>query len=699
MPRSPVLPETSLVPQPSVLQSLRRALAARMAASYVRKWLVLGVIIGAVAGLGAVVFVNALDLATHLLLGVLGGYTPPSPVNEGGAAVPGGFSRAWAIPLVVGLGGLLSALLVERFAPEAAGHGTDAAIAAVHHDPKGIRPSASLVKIVASAITIGAGGSGGREGPTAQISAGFASSLARWFGLSQDDARIAVTIGMGAGIGAIFRTPLGGAVVAAEILYRHDFETAAIVPGLISSIVGFVVFGVFEGFAPIFGYHAGLLFDQPVQLAYYALIGVVAAGAGLLYDSTFWRVHDLFSRSRLPRWSRPALGGLLVGCLALVFPQVLGTGYGWVQSMMTDELLAFPLWLVLLLPVAKILATSLSIGSGGSGGIFGPGMVIGALVGAGVWRLLDLFAPGMPVSPAPFVIVGMMASFGSIGHIPIATMLMVAEMTGNLSLLAPAMVAVGIATLIVGDRHIYRSQLASREDAPAHRFRFGLTPVGSLPVASVVAPPALLLRSDEPVLDALERVAEAGLTEAPVVGAEGEYAGVLSANAETPAERHPAATVGDVSAPGGAFIPGDSTLDTAIELLALHQMTWAPVVAADGRFLGVATSEALLRRYTGLVHASLRRLDALAGRGVLVEGRVAPDSGLIGRRVGDMGLPADTLVLSVRRGEETLFAATDTIIGASDELVLVTRPEHLAELKSRLVSLPNEVSPPPAELV
>lgn len=326
----------------------------------------------------------------------------------------------------------------------------------------------SVVKLVTAAITIGSGGSGGREGPTAQISAGSASLLARVLDLSDDDARIAVTIGMGAGIGAIFRAPLAGAILGAEILYRRDIETTAIVPGLIASIVSFVVYGAVEGSAPIFGYQTALVFDRPVQLLYYALIGVVAALFGLLYDSTFWTAHDLFRRVPLPRWAVPAIGGLLTGCLALAFPQVLGTGYGWVQMMMGADLLAFPLWLVLLLPLAKILATSFSIGSGGSGGIFGPGMVVGALVGAGVWRLLEHVAPGMPLSPAPFVIVGMMASFGSIGHIPIATMLMVGEMTGNLSLLAPAMVAVGIATLIVGDRHIYRSQLGSREDLPTH---------------------------------------------------------------------------------------------------------------------------------------------------------------------------------------------------------------------------------------
>jgi hypothetical protein len=158
-------------------------------------------------------------------------------------------------------------------------------------------------------------------------------------------------------------------------------------------------------------------------------------------------------------------------------------------------------WLVLgviiLLPVMKILATSLSIGSGGSGGIFGPGMVIGGFVGAAMWRVLEPIAPQVPHSPAPFVIVAMMACFGSIGHVPSAVMLMVAEMTGNLALLAPAMVAVGVASFLVGDRHIYRAQLHTRADAPGHRFRFGLTPLSAVPVANVMTAPRLLVRRGE----------------------------------------------------------------------------------------------------------------------------------------------------------------------------------------------------------
>lgn len=441
--------------------------------SYLQKWVVLGTVIGVIAGLGAVLFYLALQTAGHLLLADLGGYVVPAPSAEGGGRGSGHFSRWWAIPLVVGLGGLLSGLLVTKLAPEAEGHGTDAAIDAVHRDPRMIRMRAVVVKLVTSALTIGAGGSGGREGPTAQISAGFGSLLARTLDLTAEDGRIAVSVGIGSGIGAIFGAPLGGAVLAADIVYRDDFEVEALVPGLVTSIVGYTVFGFFEGFSPMFGYAAaGYTFHDPVQLAWFAVIGVVAGVVGLLYSTTFYGVADFVRRMPGGTVLKPAAGGLAVGLLALAVPQVLGTGYGWVQISLTREgLLGIPWWTVLVLPLARIAATSWSIGSGGSGGIFGPGMVIGAFTGGAVWRVLETFAPGVPHSPAPFVIVGMMACFGSIARAPLAIMLMVAEMTGNLTILAPAMVAVGLAYLIVrhDDRTIYRSQLVNRGEAVAAR--------------------------------------------------------------------------------------------------------------------------------------------------------------------------------------------------------------------------------------
>ncbi|MCV7285476.1 chloride channel protein [Mycolicibacterium wolinskyi] len=435
---------------------------------YLRKWLILGISIGIIAGLGAVVFYLALDYAGRFLLGYLGGYDIPKPTGDGGDPGSAGFDRPWAIPLIACGGALVSALLVARFAPEAEGHGTDNAIEAVHTDPRSIRVRAIVVKTIASALTIGSGGSGGREGPAAQISAGFGSLLTRWLNLSDEDGRLAVSLGIGAGIGAIFGAPLGGAVLAASIVYREDFDYKALVPGFITSATAYAVLGSFLGFDPLFGFLAAdYRFDHPLDLGWFVVLGALAAGVGWLYARVFYGTVALTAKLPGGKVVKPTLGGLAVGLLALIIPQVLASGYGWAEkAAATETLMAIPLWIVVLLPFAKILATSLSIGTGGSGGIFGPGVVIGAFLGAALWRLGDVLgAPGLPDSPAVFVVVGMMACFGSVAHAPLAVMIMVCEMTGSFSVIPCAMVAVGIAYLLISrtDVSIYRAQRLDRD--------------------------------------------------------------------------------------------------------------------------------------------------------------------------------------------------------------------------------------------
>ncbi len=234
---------------------------ARLLGGYLQKWVILGAMIGVVAGLGAILFFEAIDICTRLFLG-LADYTPPVPAGEGATVVesPG---RLWMIPIVTTLGGLIAGVIVFTLAPEAEGHGTDAAIDAFHHKAGHIRARIPPIKLVASAVTIGSGGSAGREGPTAQIAAGFGSWVSEVLHLSAEDRRIALAVGMGAGIGAIFKAPLGGAILAAEILYIRDFELAAIVPGFIASVVGYTIFGAWAGWTPVFGEPEGLRFRAP----------------------------------------------------------------------------------------------------------------------------------------------------------------------------------------------------------------------------------------------------------------------------------------------------------------------------------------------------------------------------------------------------------------------------------------------------
>jgi H+/Cl- antiporter ClcA/CBS domain-containing protein len=574
---------------------------------YLPKWLVLGGIIGIIAGLGAIVFYEALSLATHFFLGVLAGYHAPSPAGEGGGAGDAGYARPWAIPLVVVLGALLSGFLVFTWAPEAEGHGTDAAIDAVHKNPRGIRIRTVVIKIIASALTIGSGGSGGREGPTAQISAGFGSMLARILDLSPEDGRIAVSVGIGSGIGAIFGAPLGGAVLAADIVYRDDFEAEALIPGLFASVVSWGMFGVAFGYKPLFSmpsYH----FTHPLQLLWFAVLGVVAGFGGLLYSKSFYGITDLSRRLPFTRKLRPAVGALLVGLIALGLPQVLGTGYGWIQQGLSGQLSHMPLIIVLALPLARILATSLSIGTGGSGGVFGPGMVIGAFTGLAVWRLLAPIAPAVGSSPAPYIAIGMMALFGGIARAPLATILMVAQMTGNIAIIGPAMVAVALSTLIVRrfDDSIYRSQLRSRTDSVASQTRSGLTMADVRPVVAAAVPPPVVLRAGQTASSALAALRDARVMGAPVADPDGLFLGTANRDRLIRAvAADPAATLRGNLNPAAATVHETADLSEAIDALMDAGGQWVTVTDDERRVTGILTAGAVVRGYRESVSRTL----------------------------------------------------------------------------------------------
>lgn len=438
---------------------------------YLRKWLIISIVIGVSAGIGSILFYMALSEATKLLLGLGAGYTPPVPGGEG-PTVFNSIARRWAIPAVCAIGGLISGLILFKWAPEAKGEGTDSAINAFHNKDGYMRRRIPIFKMIASAITIGSGGSAGREGPIALIGAGFGSITADIFKLDARDRRIALAVGLGAGLGSIFKAPLGGALISAEFLYRSDFEFETLLPSFIASIIGYSVYASWSGWGPIFVTDTGFSFSHPGQLLGFAILGIVCGLFGMLYGRTFYWIRGIFSRLKLPEYIKPAIGGLMVGTIGLFLPQVLGVGYGWIQFAINGNTAILPLWLLIAALFGKILATSLSVGSGGSGGLFAPGLVIGGMLGGTTWMLLRHFTAIVPGHPADFVVLGMMTLYGGISKAPLAIMIMVSEITGNYSLLIPSMVSVVIAYFLTGESFIYEAQVKTRAESPAHQAEY-----------------------------------------------------------------------------------------------------------------------------------------------------------------------------------------------------------------------------------
>jgi chloride channel protein, CIC family len=420
--------------------------------------------LGVVGALAARLFMWMLGVCNGIFLHRLAGYWVP--LAESG--VPRqiiGPHGLWLIPLVTTLGGLLSGWLVYTFAPEAEGHGTDTAVKAFHRQEGMIRTRVGPIKMLASAITIGSGGSAGREGPIALIAAGVGSFYARLTHRPERARQLLLLAGMAAGLSAIFRSPMGTGVFAIEVLYgTMEFEVSALLYTMLASAVAYTVNGVFVGFSPLFHVPHIPTPGFP-DYAAYAILGLGGGVIGTILPVVFYSMRDWFRALPIPIRFKPAIGGLGVGLLALALPEVLGGGYGWIQ-LAIDGKLALRLLVVLIF--AKMIAFAFTVSSGGSGGVFAPSLFVGSMLGGSIAILLHQM-------PAVFVVVGMAAVFGAAARVPIATMLMVTEMAGGYHLLVPAGMAVMISYLLqvrlsrfFKYRSLYEAQVPRREDSPAH---------------------------------------------------------------------------------------------------------------------------------------------------------------------------------------------------------------------------------------
>ncbi len=430
------------------------------------RWLFYFVLIGLIAGCGAILFHYLCGLGMHYFLDLMAGYRPDAPAGEHLLKPHTNtvFNR-WILLILPAAGGLVSGWLVYTFAPEAEGHGTDAAIDAYHHKGGFIRSRIPFIKTIASTITLTTGGSGGREGPIAQIGAGFGSFLATKFNLSERERRIMMAAGIGAGVGSIFRAPLAGALFAAEVLYRDpDFESEVIIPAGISSVVAYCTFCLVFGWGTLFD-SPDFMFTNPLELGPYIVLSFVLVLTAILYIKVFYGVIGIFKKLSVPNHIKPAIGGLLTGIIGFFLPYTLAFGYGMAQQAIFNQV-AIPVLIALAL--GKIFTTSFSIGSGGSGGVFGPSIVIGGAMGGAVGKIFHLFIPSIVTNPGSFVIVGMAGFFAAASNTPISTIIFISEMTNSYHLLLPSLLVCSICYLLCQKWTIFENQVKSRVDSPAH---------------------------------------------------------------------------------------------------------------------------------------------------------------------------------------------------------------------------------------
>ncbi len=546
--------------------------------------MLLSIAVGVISGLGAILFDELLQIVLTHLINIPTGYIEPGKGAPAAAVLSFTSPHSWLLLIIPGLGGLVSGLLVYLIAPEAEGHGTDAMIEAFHQRGGHIRRRVPFVKILASAITIGSGGSAGKEGPIAQIGAGFGSFLGSVLKLKARDRRILVLAGAAAGIGAIFRAPLGAALFAPEVLYREmEFESEAILPCVLASIVAYSIFSLLYSHGALF-FPGPVDFALPTELLPYAIFGVVCALVGHVYVRVFYGLRDhFFNRLPVPRLLRPALGGLMLGLIIFFYPQVSAVGYGWVQMALEGKIFWYTM---LLLAFLKIMATSCTISSGGSGGVFGPSVFIGAMLGGAFGYLGHELAPAWIIHPNSFVLVGIGGFFAGVAKVPLASIIMACEMCASYTLLVPLMLVSSISYLLLGKTSLYEKQVVSRIASPAHVAEFSRGLLEKMYVHQAVNPrPLLLIAEKTPLGELINTVTSSPEAHFPVVNEQGKMTGILSINdiREVLFEGSLSHLVvaKDVATPNVMRVFWNETLHDALKKMAALQLDELPVVREE----------------------------------------------------------------------------------------------------------------------
>jgi len=592
----------------------------------------LSALVGVVAGLGAIAFEYLSSGIAELVLAKMAGYAPRGPRGEVRLFThpTGGAPNPWLLFLAPALGGLVSAWLCRRFAPEASGHGTDAAIDAYHRRGGRVRGRVPLVKGLASAVTLGTGGSGGREGPIAQIGAGFGSFLGQVLRLGDSRCRTLLAAGMAAGVGAIFRAPFAGALFAAEILYREaELESEVLMPAFISSAIAYCVFcGWLGEFGSLFRLGPGFAFHDLGELLPYTLLAVVLLPFIAFYTRFFYGAERLFARLRGSRVLIAGLGGLLTGAIGIglfwstgepLSLCVLSYGYGILQQTFDGAVAGWDgARLLLLVAVFKVVTTSCTIASGGSGGVFGPSMVIGGGVGGAVGIVCHQL--GLVENAGCFVVVGMCGFFAGAAKTPVSTIVMVTEMTGSYKLLLPAMWVCGLTFLLSQRWALYQKQVARRALSPAHRGEYQVALLEEMTVGDVYDPTRVeMVAADTPLADIVQLLVQSREDYFPVRDGDGRFVGIFSAHDVREftfdASLYRLAIAADVmTSPPVTVTPADD-LHVALEKFDLTKLDELPIVdAADpNRILGRLRRREIGRAYT----KKLKELRQLQGDGGL----------------------------------------------------------------------------------
>jgi CIC family chloride channel protein len=647
--------------------------------------------VGLGAGLGAVVFRRLIEAVQYVAYDLLGGLM--------------GNLNVARILLVPAIGGLVVGALVVRFAPEAKGHGVPEVMEAVALRGGRIRPRVALVKALASSICIGTGGSVGREGPIAQIGSALGSTVGQLLKLSDDRVRNLVACGAAGGIAATFNAPIAGSLFALEVILGqfHAVYFGAVV---ISAVVADVVAHLFEGDVRAFAVPQYAL-ASPWELALYALLGFAAALISVAFSRLLYASEDLWERFRLPEVVKPALGGLLLGVLGLLtlgsdgFPHVFGVGYDTITQALFGEL---AVGATLGLLAAKLLATVLTLGAGGSGGVFAPSLFMGAMLGAAFGQAAGMLFPGITAPPGAYAMVGMAAFFSGAAHAPVTAILILFEMTGDYNIILPLMLATVTSTMasrLLSRESVYTMKLARR----GVRLDQGrdIDVMQSITVGQVMTKGPDVVPLDMSIDELAKAFARTHHHGFAVVDDSGNLAGVVTLQDLERAvgvERPAASTVSDIATTGDLMVAyPEEPMWEALRRMGARDIGRLPVVEekGSGRLVGIVRRSDIIRAYEQAIvgraqqqhRLELLRLGRIDNTG-FAQVEIPAESSACGQPVRDIVLPSECLIVSVRRGRKLLVARGTTALEAGDVVTVFAPGELLPKVRSDLAAPPKK---------
>jgi CIC family chloride channel protein len=673
--------------------------------------LVLAIMVGAATGFAAVLFIRLIAYIHHFSYSSIAGLIP-------------GLGRLWFI-VIPALGALAGGPIIAYLASEAKGHGVPEVMQALILMGGRIRPRVAFAKIVASALCIGSGGSAGREGPIVQVGSTLGSTVGQWLKLSDERIKNLVTCGAAAGIAATFNAPLAGITFAIEVLLS-ELQVAVFGNIVIAAVSASIVSRIMLGARPAFKVPAYVL-HSPWEILLYTILGLFAALVGVFFIRLLDRFENFFDQMKAPKAVKPAIGALMLGCLAYFYPHIsslvsvfpeesrlglplidnvphiYGSGFEFLDHVLKGEA---PFFLLFMLIFLKPLATCFTLGSGNSGGVFAPSLFTGAMLGGAFGYVMKYLVPGIPIEIGAYSLVGMASVFAASARAPLTAMLIVFEMSNDYQLILPLMASGMIASFVaqwLQPDSIYTIKLTKR----GIRFDQGrdLDIMQGVIVEEVMNHAPITIRKDQSVADLFALFQETHLQGFPVMSDGEDLFGVVTLqDMERTLQRieekernkqgkHTALgdiKVEEVATRDPVTVFPDEPIWAAIRKMAPRDLARLPVIARNGdnKMIGQISRSDILRAYqVGIMRKqkSQLTLDRLVLRpegGVnFVEVTVHPDSIYVGMKVKDVPFHQSTSIVSIKRGESLLIPTSNTVFQANDQVTIFCRKTHSQELR------------------